>query len=186
MAFVDEVTAFVRAGKGGAGSASLLREPYKPRGGPDGGDGGPGGSVVFEVSEREHDLSRIADRPHLRAENGGTGAGNNRTGAAGDDLVVPVPDGTVVREDGDLVADLVGKGSRAVVARGGRGGRGNATLSGPKDRVPRVAEPGEEGEERRLNLELHTVADLGLVGLPNAGKSTLLGALTAARPKVAD
>ena len=170
MAFVDEVTAFVRAGKGGAGSASLLREPYKPRGGPDGGNGGPGGSVVFEVAEREHDLSRIADRPHLRAENGGAGAGNNRSGAAGE----------------DLVADLVGKGSRAVVARGGRGGRGNATLAGPKDRVPRVAEPGEDGEERRLDLELHTVADLGLVGLPNAGKSTLLGALTAARPKVAD
>ncbi len=186
MAFVDEVTAFVRAGKGGPGSASLLREPYKPRGGPDGGNGGTGGSVVFEVSEREHDLSRIADRPHLRAENGGTGAGNNRTGAAGEDLIVPVPDGTVVREEGDLVADLVGKGSRAVLARGGRGGRGNAALAGPKDRVPRVAEPGEEGEERRLNLELHTVADLGLVGLPNAGKSTLLGALTAARPKVAD
>jgi GTP-binding protein len=186
MAFVDEVTAFVRAGMGGAGSASLLREPYKPRGGPDGGNGGPGGSVVFEVAEREHDLSRIADRPHLRAENGGAGAGNNRSGAAGEDLVVPVPDGTVVREDGDLVADLVGKGSRAVVARGGRGGRGNATLAGPKDRVPRVAEPGEDGEERRLDLELHTVADLGLVGLPNAGKSTLLGALTAARPKVAD
>ena len=186
MAFVDEVTAFVRGGKGGAGSASLLREPYKPRGGPDGGNGGPGGSVVLEVSDREHDLSRIADRPHLRAKNGGGGAGNNRSGAAGEDLVVAVPDGTVVREDGDLVADLVGKGSRAVVARGGRGGRGNATLAGPKDRVPRVAEPGEEGEERRLELELHTVADLGLVGLPNAGKSTLLGALTAARPKVAD
>jgi len=186
MAFVDEVTAFVRAGKGGAGSTSLLREPYKPRGGPDGGDGGPGGSVVFEVSERVADLSRIADRPHLRAKSGGAGAGNNRTGAAGEDLVVPVPDGTVVREDGDLVADLVGKGSRAVLARGGRGGRGNATLAGPKDRVPRVAELGEEGEERRLNLELHTVADLGLVGLPNAGKSTLLAALTAARPKVAD
>jgi GTP-binding protein len=186
MAFVDEVTAFARGGKGGAGSASLLREPYKPRGGPDGGDGGPGGSVVLEVSAREHDLSRIADRPHLRAENGRLGAGNNRTGAAGEDLVVPVPDGTVVREDGDLVADLVGEGSRAVVARGGRGGRGNAALAGPRDRVPRVAEPGEEGEERTLRIELHTVADLGLVGLPNAGKSTLLAALTAARPKVAD
>ena len=186
MAFVDEVTAFARGGKGGAGSASLLREPYKPRGGPDGGDGGPGGDVVFEVSEREHDLSAIGDRPHLRAENGRPGASNNRSGAAGEDLVVPVPDGTVVREDRDLVADLVGSGSRAVVARGGRGGRGNATLAGPKERVPRVAEPGEEGEERTLRLELQTVADLGLVGLPNAGKSTLLAALTAARPKVAD
>src|SRR4051794_30683942 len=186
MAFVDEVTAFARGGKGGAGSASLLREPYKPRGGPDGGDGGSGGSVVFVVSDREHDLSRIADRPHLRAENGRPGAGNNRTGAAGEDLVVPVPDGTVIREDGDLVADLVGVGSRAVVARGGRGGRGNAALAGPRDRVPRVAEPGEDGEEQALQIELHTVADLGLVGLPNAGKSTLLAALTAARPKVAD
>src|SRR5205085_4584265 len=102
MAFVDEVTAFVRGGKGGPGSASLLREPYKPRGGPDGGDGGPGGSVVFEVSEREHDLSHIADHPHLRAENGRPGAANNRTGASGPDLLVPVPDGTVVVERGEV------------------------------------------------------------------------------------
>ena len=186
MGFVDETTAFVRGGKGGAGSASLLREPYKPRGGPDGGDGGPGGSVVFEVSEREHDLSHIADHPHLRAENGRPGAANNRTGASGPDLLVPVPDGTVVVERGEVVADLVRPGSRAVVARGGRGGRGNAALAGPRERVPRVAEPGEDGEELRLDLELRTVADVGLVGLPNAGKSTLLAALTAARPKVAD
>ncbi|MDP9241617.1 MAG: GTPase ObgE, partial [Actinomycetota bacterium] len=107
MGFVDEVTVFVRAGKGGAGSTSLLREPYKPRGGPDGGDGGPGGSVILEVSDRETDLSALADRPHRRAENGGAGASNNRTGAAGADLVIEVPDGTVIREGDDLVADLV-------------------------------------------------------------------------------
>ncbi|MDP9296324.1 MAG: GTPase ObgE, partial [Actinomycetota bacterium] len=186
MGFVDEVTVFVRAGKGGAGSASFLREPYKPRGGPDGGDGGQGGSVILEVSDREQDLSALADRPHRRAENGGPGASNNRTGAAGEDLVIEVPDGTVVREGADLIADLVGPGSRAVVARGGRAGRGNAALAGPRERLPRVAETGEEGEERQLDFELRTVADVGLVGLPNAGKSTLLAALTAARPKIAN
>jgi GTP-binding protein len=180
------VTVYVRAGKGGAGSASLLREPYKPRGGPDGGDGGQGGSVILEVSGREQDLSALADRPHRRAENGRPGSSNNRTGAAGEDLVIEIPDGTVVREGDDLVADLVGPGARAVVARGGRGGRGNAALAGPRERLPRVAETGEEGEERKLDLELRTVADVGLVGLPNAGKSTLLAALTAARPKIAN
>jgi GTPase len=186
MGFVDEVTVYVRGGKGGAGSASLLREPYKPRGGPDGGDGGQGGSVILEVSGREQDLSTLADRPHRRAENGRAGSSNNRTGAAGEDLVIEIPDGTVVREGDDLVADLVGPGARAIVARGGRGGRGNAALAGPRERVPRVAETGEEGEERQLDLELRTVADVGLVGLPNAGKSTLLAALTAARPKIAN
>jgi GTP-binding protein len=186
MGFVDEVTVYVRGGKGGAGSASLLREPYKPRGGPDGGDGGQGGSVILEVSGREQDLSTLADRPHRRAENGRAGSSNNRTGAAGEDLVIEIPDGTVVREGDDLVAALVGPGARAIVAGGGRGGRGNAALAGPRERVPRVAETGEEGEERQLDLELRTVADVGLVGLPNAGKSTLLAALTAARPKIAN
>jgi GTP-binding protein len=185
MTFVDDVTVFVKAGRGGDGSASLLSEPYKPRGGPDGGDGGNGGSVTFEVSSGVRDLSDLTDHPHRRAESGKPGARSKRTGKAGVDLVIPVPDGTRVEDENGLLADLMGEGARAVVARGGRGGRGNASLAGPKDRVPRTAEAGEPGEEKRLHVELRTVADVGLVGLPNAGKSTLLSRLTAARPKIA-
>ena len=186
MAFVDEVTVFARGGKGGDGSAAVLREPYKPRGGPDGGDGGDGGDVVFEVSTGIHDLSALANDPHLRAEAGGAGGRNKRTGAAGADVVLQVPRGTRVEDEQGLVADLVEEGARAVIARGGRGGRGSVSLASARDRVPRVAEAGEPGEDLRLSVELRTVADVGLVGLPNAGKSTLLSVLTAARPKVAD
>lgn len=185
MAFVDEATVFVRAGRGGDGSASLHSEPFKPKGGPDGGDGGRGGDVVFEVSSGVRDLSWLADHPHQHARNGRPGGPNRRTGADGEDLVVPVPDGTVVEDEGGLLADLVGEGARAVVARGGRGGRGNAALASSRNRVPRTAEAGEPGEEKRLSVELRVVADLGLIGLPNAGKSTLLSRLTAARPKIA-
>jgi GTPase len=186
MAFADEVTLFVRGGRGGDGAVSFRREPYTPRGGPNGGDGGKGGDVVLEVSSSVRDLSWFADHPHQRAESGEPGSGNNRRGREGGDLVLRVPDGTVVRDERGLVADLVGAGARAVVARGGRGGRGNAALAGPKNRVPRTADAGESGEERRLELELRLVADVGLVGLPNAGKSTLLSRLTAATPKIAN
>ncbi|HEX4941426.1 MAG TPA: GTPase ObgE [Actinomycetota bacterium] len=186
MTFVDEVDVEVRAGRGGDGSAAMRSEPYKPKGGPEGGDGGRGGDVVFRATRNLHDLAWFADHPHLRAEAGTAGARARRDGGKGKDLVVPVPDGTVVFDERGLVADLVGEGAEAVVATGGRGGRGNTRFAGPKNRVPRTAEAGEEGEERRLHVELRTVADLGLVGLPNAGKSTLLAKLTAATPKIAD
>ncbi|HEX6844005.1 MAG TPA: GTPase ObgE [Actinomycetota bacterium] len=186
MAFVDECTVFVQAGRGGDGSASLHSEPYKPRGGPDGGNGGGGGSVIFEVSAGLRDLGWLADHPHQKAGPGGPGRSTRRDGARGKDLVIAVPDGTVIQDEEGLLADLVGEGARAVVAQGGRGGRGNAELASSRNRVPRAAEPGEQGEERRLRVEVRTVADVGLVGLPNAGKSTLLSRLTAATPKIAD
>jgi GTP-binding protein len=184
--FVDRATMFVRAGDGGGGSASLRHEPFKPRGGPDGGDGGKGGDVLFRVDPSLFDLSRYKDRPHHKAKDGRPGSSNNRHGASGDDLVLPVPDGTMVFDEHDrLVADLVGMEANVVVARGGRGGRGTASLASARNRVPRVAERGEPGEEGRLELELRLVADVALVGAPNAGKSTLLSRLTAATPKIA-
>ncbi|HYV01542.1 MAG TPA: GTPase ObgE [Actinomycetota bacterium] len=184
--FVDQATIFVKAGAGGAGSSSIRREPYRPKGGPDGGDGGKGGDVILRVDPSMFDLSRYRDRPHHRAKNGRSGSSNNRHGSSGEDLVLPVPDGTIVRDERGLLADLVGEGASVVVARGGRGGRGNASLSSARNRVPRVAERGEAGEEARLDLDLRLVADVALVGPPNAGKSTLLSRLTAARPKIAE
>ena len=186
MAFTDETTIWVRAGKGGDGCMSFHHEPYKPNGGPDGGNGGKGGSVILRVTSGARDLQWLARHPHQRAKNGTPGRGANRTGADADDLVLEVPDGTVVRDERGFVADLVGDGAQVVVAAGGRGGRGNASLSSSKNKAPREADAGELGDEHAVELELRTIADIGLVGLPSAGKSTLLAALTAARPKIAD
>src|SRR5438552_13240491 len=148
--FVDRTTLFVKAGHGGAGRASVRREPFNPRGGPDGGDGGGGGNVVLRADHAVFDLSSLADRPHVRAPAGAPGRSNNRRGADGEEVLVPVPVGTIVRDERGLVADLAIEGASVVVARGGRGGRGSSSLSSRRDRVPRVVERGEPGEEHRV------------------------------------
>jgi GTP-binding protein len=185
--FVDEVTLHVAAGSGGNGVASVRREKYKPLGGPDGGNGGRGGDVILLVDPDVTTLLDYHRSPHRRASNGGQGAGNNRNGADGEDVTLPVPDGTVVRDaHGDVLVDLVGAGASVVVARGGRGGLGNAALASTRRRAPGFALLGEPGETRDITLELRTVADVGRVGFPSAGKSSLVAALSAARPKIAD
>ena len=185
--FVDRAVLHVLAGNGGNGCASVRREKFKPLGGPDGGDGGNGGDVVLVVDRGTPTLLDHHFHPHRRAVSGKPGQGDLRNGASAPDLVVPVPDGTVVlAADGSQLADLVGEGTRFVVARGGRGGLGNASLASPKRRAPGFALLGEPGEARDVVLELKSVADVALVGFPSAGKSSLIAALSAARPKIAD
>ena len=186
--FVDSTRVTARAGDGGAGCVSFRREKFVPRGGPDGGDGGHGGSVVLDVNRSYTTLIHLHQRRIVRAERGQHGQGATKTGARGADVVLPVPVGTVVRDatTGEQLGDLVEPGQRLVVAQGGRGGRGNTRFKSSTNRAPRRADPGEAGEERELELELKLLADVGLVGLPNAGKSTLLSRVSAARPKIAD
>ncbi len=186
--FIDEALIYVKSGKGGDGVVHFRREKYIPRGGPDGGDGGMGGNVVIKISPTLNTLQAFQHQHRFLAADGKPGAKSNRTGHSAEDLVIYVPAGTVIydAENGQVLADLVEADQELIICKGGRGGRGNARFANSRDQAPRVAEKGEPGTERNLRLELRLIADIGIIGVPNAGKSTLLAAVTNARPKIAD
>jgi GTP-binding protein len=186
--FVDRVTIFVEAGRGGDGCVSFRREKYVPRGGPDGGDGGDGGSIVVVAEEGVDSLSVLGHKKHWKAAGGQHGSGANRHGASAEDVNIRVPPGTLVidADQGHVLKDLTTAGDRVVASRGGRGGKGNTRFKSATNQVPRQSTPGEPGEARRLTFELKLIADVGLIGKPNAGKSTLLSRMSRARPQIAD
>ncbi len=186
--FIDEAIVYVRSGKGGDGAVHFRREKYVPRGGPDGGDGGRGGNVLFKVSPTLNTLYSFQHQHRFIAEDGKRGGRSNRTGHSAGDLVIPVPAGTIIYDavTGKVIADLIHGDQEILICKGGRGGRGNARFANSRDQAPRVAEKGEPGQERNLRLELKLIADIGIIGAPNAGKSTLLAAVTNAQPKIAD
>ncbi len=188
MKFVDYVKIHVKSGKGGKGCVSFRREKFIPRGGPDGGDGGNGGDVIIKADPQLYTLLDHRYRKNYHAENGQHGMGKNRHGRNGKDMIIRVPAGTVVKdaETGRIIADLNSPDAQCVVAKGGRGGLGNAHFATPTRQAPRYAQPGEPGQEKDLILELKLIADVGLIGLPNAGKSTLISRISGARPKIAD
>lgn len=186
--FIDQATIHVKAGDGGMGCVAFRREKYVPRGGPSGGDGGAGGSVWVQASGRLNTLYHLQFQREWRAQRGQHGMGSNRSGASGQDVVIELPVGSVVRDakTNEVLADLTAEGDRVLIAKGGRGGLGNQHFATATRQAPRFAQPGEPGEERSLLIELKLIADVGLVGLPNAGKSTLISVISAARPKIAD
>ena len=186
--FLDRVEILVASGRGGDGCVSFRREKFVPKGGPDGGDGGNGGNVILRVDEGLNTLIDLTGRAVFAAKNGKPGQGKTKKGAKGDDLVIAVPPGTIVKDAETLrtLRDLTKPGVELIVVEGGRGGRGNKRFSSPTNRTPREAEDGQPSEERKLRLELKLIADIGLIGLPNAGKSTLLSRISAAHPKIAD
>jgi GTP-binding protein len=186
--FIDRVTIFVKGGDGGRGCTSFRREKYVPKGGPDGGDGGDGGNVIIRAVAGADSLADIVNRKHVRAPSGSPGSGSQKTGRTAKDIVIAVPPGTIIvdRDRGNILRDLTEAGQEVIVGKGGRGGRGNKYFATATNRTPRECEPGEPGEERWLTLELKVIADAGLIGLPNAGKSTLLSRLSQAHPEIAD
>ena len=186
--FVDQARIYVKSGDGGNGAVAFRREKYVPQGGPAGGDGGKGADIIFRAEQGLRSLMDFRYRRHYKGERGQNGQGKNRHGAGASDMVIRVPVGTVIMdaETGDVLADLVLNGETFVGAKGGRGGRGNARFSSSTQRAPAFSEKGEPGVERQLVLELKLLADVGLVGFPNAGKSTLISSVSAARPKIAD